>query len=153
IGEDLMPRLSSLVTQPLHLHLAEHVRRTMRPPAETWIAFGPTSSRYEQDVHFKVAISRNCVRFLFEVGPESHAKGDWLHSWHREFARVVGSLRAHRTLAWFKNEHREKPNRLLGELAPAEIEKLANKLKHGSDGQFVLGRAISAAEFVGLNRK
>src|SRR6059036_18208 len=65
IGETLAPKVSELVDRPLFVHVAKHARRTVNPPDDTWAAFGRDPRGYKKDVHFKVAISRHCVRFLF----------------------------------------------------------------------------------------
>jgi uncharacterized protein YktB (UPF0637 family) len=50
--------------------VARHARRTVNPPDDTWVAFAPDRRGYKKHCHFKVAVSRNAVRFLFDVGPE-----------------------------------------------------------------------------------
>src|SRR6266849_4007104 len=109
IGEELAPKISQLVDVPLYVHVAKHARRTVNPPDDTWVELGANPRGYKKDVHFKIAVSRNCVRFLFEAGPEYYAKADWAQGWQKEFRQVMSALRARRELAWFKNEHDEEP--------------------------------------------
>src|SRR5213596_3420863 len=92
IGEELAPRVSELIDTPLYVHVARHARRTVNPPDDTWAAMGANPRGYKKDVHFKIAVSRHCVRFLFEAGPEYYAKPDWKNEWHREFKRVSPAL-------------------------------------------------------------
>src|SRR5947209_2843414 len=92
IGEEVAPRASGLVDTPLHVHVAKHARRTVNPPDDTWAALGANPRGYKKDVHFKIAISRHCLRFLFEVGPEYYAKSDWARGWHREFKDIAAEL-------------------------------------------------------------
>ena len=153
IGEELAPRLSHLVDRTLYAHVAKHARRTVHPPDDTWVAFGASPRGYKKDVHFKVAVSRRSVRFLFEAGPEYYAKVDWVRGWHREFDDVRRALRSAKSLAWFKDEHDEDPASLLKDLSPADVEKLADELTRRRDGQLVLGRRVDAADFVKLQPK
>ena len=153
IGETLAPKLSGLVDRPLFVHVAKHARRTVNPPDDTWAAFGADQRGYKKDVHFKVAVSRHCVRFLFEAGPEYYAKPDWAGEWARDFNAFSAALKAVKGLSWFKNEHDEEPAVALKDLAPAEIKKLGNELTRKRDGQLVLGRRVDAEEFVSLNPK
>ena len=67
MGETLAPKVSTLVDRALFVHVAKHARRTVNPPDDTWAALGPDQRGYKKDVHFKVAVSRHCVRFLFEA--------------------------------------------------------------------------------------
>lgn len=152
LGEALVPEASALVDRPLFVHVAKHARRTVNPPDDTWAAFGPDERGYKKDVHFKLAVSRHCVRFLFEVGPEYYAKSEWVHKWHRDFRVLSRSLKGS-GLVWFKDEHDEDPSADIGSLPPAEVEGLADNLTRRRDGQFVLGRRIAASTFAGLSEK
>lgn len=153
IGEALAPKISELVDQPLFVHVAKHARRTVNPPDDTWAAFGADRRGYKKDVHFKVAVSRHCVRFLFEAGPEYYAKQDWAAGWARGFNSFGPGLRTAKALAWFKNEHDEDAAVSLKNLAPAEIKKLGGELTRKRDGQLVFGRRIDASEFASLSPK
>jgi uncharacterized protein YktB (UPF0637 family) len=153
IGTELAPKLSALVDVPLYVHVAKHARRTVNPPDDTWTALGANPRGYKKDVHFKIAVSRNCVRFLFEAGPEYYAKADWAQSWQREFRQVMSALRARRELAWFKNEHDEEPAALASDIEPANLRKLGEELIRRKDGQLVFGRSVDAREFTSLKSK
>lgn len=150
LGDSLVSEASALVDRPLHVHVAKHARRTVNPPDDTWAAFGPDERGYKKDVHFKAAVSRNCVRFLFEVGPEYYAKTDWVRNWHRDFRDISKALKGS-GLDWFKDEHDEEPAATLAGLSPADLEALAESLTRRKDGQFVLGRRIDAAQFTRMS--
>jgi uncharacterized protein YktB (UPF0637 family) len=153
IGLELAPTVSTLLDVPLYVHVAKHARRTVNPPNDTWAALGANPRGYKKDVHFKIAVSRNCVRFLFEAGPEYYAKAEWAQGWNREFRQVMSALRARRELAWFKNEHDEEPAALASDIEPANLKKLGDQLTSRKDGQLVLGRRVDAKEFAALKAK
>jgi uncharacterized protein YktB (UPF0637 family) len=153
IGETIAPKVSLLVDRPLFVHVAKHARRTVNPPDDTWAALGADQRGYKKDVHFKVAVSRNCVRFLFEAGPEYYAKPDWAAEWARSLAVFGAGLRTAKNLAWFKNEHDEDPAAMVRDLSPADLKKLGDELTRRRDGQLVFGRRVNADEFVTLNPK
>ena len=153
IGEELAPKLGPLVDHPLYLHVAKHARRTVNPPDDTWAAFGSSPRGYKKDVNFKVAVSRHCVRFLFEAGPEYYAKREWTLSWHREFKDLAVDLKKNKNLSWFKNEHDEDPVCRVADVAAADLKKLGDELTRRKDGQFVLGRRIEAREFASMKPK
>jgi len=148
IGEELAPRVSECIDTPLYVHVAKHARRTVNPPDDTWAALGRDARGYKKDVHFKVAISRHCVRLLFEVGPEYYAKRDWADGWHREFKDITGLLKGNNDLDWFRGEHDEEPAAQVADLATADLKKLGDELTRRKDGQLVFGRRVAAAEFV-----
>ena len=153
IGGELAPGISTLVDCPLFVHVAKHARRTVNPPDDTWAAFSASPRGYKKDVHFKIAVSRHCVRLLFEAGPEYYAKSDWVREWNYNFREFGPALQSAKDLGWFGNEHNEEFDSLLTDLVPADLKKLGGELTRRRDGQLVLGRRIDAAEFSRLSPK
>jgi uncharacterized protein YktB (UPF0637 family) len=146
LGKALAPSLAGSVGGEVFAHVAKHMRRTVNPPEDTWVAFGPEKRGYKKAQHLKVAISRHCVRFLFEAGPEYADKGKWTAAWQRQAGRLVPALRKVKGLGWYKNEHDEEPRADLHEMAPQALKVLAQELTRRRDGQLVLGRRLAAAE-------
>ncbi|HEX9822679.1 MAG TPA: DUF1054 family protein [Methylomirabilota bacterium] len=146
MGHTLLPAVSRATGGPAFAHVARHARRSVNPPDDTWVAFGPDTRGYKKHGHFKVAVSRHCVRFLFEIGPEHADKKRWVGAWKRSAGKLGPVLRRVRGLAWFKNEHDEAPATPLGDLTPDHLAELADELTRTRDGQFVLGRAVPAEE-------
>ncbi len=149
LGEALRPALAKGVGSELFPHVAKHARRTVNPPDDTWVAFGPDKRGYKKDVHFKVAVSRNCLRFLFEVGPEYQNKARWAALWAKKVPELSSALKRAKGLGWFKNEHDEEPATLLKDLSLEELRQLAQELTRTRDGQFVLGRLVAREEATG----
>jgi len=153
IGEALRPSLAKIVGGDLFAHVARHARRTVNPPDDTWVAFGPDKRGYKKDAHFKIAVSRNCLRFLFEVGPEYQNKTRWASLWAKKMGELAPGLKRAKGLGWFKNEHDEEPATLLRDLTPEPLRQLAQELTRTRDGQFVLGRLVSREEATGWSRE
>ncbi len=146
LGHGLAPAVSRSAGAEVFAHVAKHARRTVNPPDDTWVAFGPDARGYKKHCHFKIAISRRRVRFLFEVGPEHADKRRWAAAWKRSAPRLAPVLRRVKNLAWFKNEHDEEPAAPLADLAPDALADLGDELMRTRDGQLVIGRAVPAEE-------
>jgi uncharacterized protein YktB (UPF0637 family) len=146
MGHSLLPAVSRATGGPAFPHVAKHARRTVNPPADTWVAFGPEVRGYKKHCHFKVAVSRHCVRFLFEVGPEHADKRRWGAAWRRSAGKLGPVLRRIRGLAWFENEHDEEPVAPLIDVPVERLAQLAEELTRTRDGQIVLGRVVAAEE-------
>jgi len=144
VGHSLAPAVSRATAGEAFAHVAKHARRTINPPDDTWVAFGPDARGYKKHCHFKVAVSRHAVRFLFEVGPEHADKKRWAAAWKRNAPRLGPVLRRVKGLAWFKNEHDEEAAAPLADLSPERLAELADELTRTRDGQFVLGRTVPA---------
>ncbi len=145
-GKELAPDVTRVGGAPAFAHVARHARRTVNPPDDTWVAFAADKRGYKKHCHFKVAVSRGAVRFLFEAGPEHADKRRWATAWRRDAPKLVPVLRRAKGLAWFKNEHDENPAALLADLAPDALARLGDELTRTRDGQLVLGRAVPSAE-------
>ena len=146
MSQSLLHAVSRSTGGPAFPHVAKHARRTVNPPDDTWVAFGPDVRGYKKHCHFKVAVSRHCVRFLFEVGPEHADKKRWGAAWKRSAGKLGPVLRRVRGLAWFKNEHDEEPAAPLVDVPVERLAQLAEELTRTRDGQVVLGRAVAAEE-------
>jgi uncharacterized protein YktB (UPF0637 family) len=145
-GRDLLPDVSRIGGEEAFTHVAKHVRRTVNPPEDTWVAFACDRRGYKKHCHFKLAVSLGAVRFLFEAGPDLSDKARWAAAWKRHAPQLVPVLRRAKGLAWFKNEHDEAPAALLTDMSADEVARLADELTRKRDGQLVLGRAVLAQE-------
>lgn len=146
LGQQLAPAIARATATETYAHVAKHARRTVNAPDDTWVAFGPDARGYKKYPHFKLAVSRNCVRFLFEVGPEHADKKRWAAAWRKNAAKLGPVLGHVKGLAWFENEHDEEPGVWLADLAPDAFAPLADELTRTRDGQVVFGKAVKAPE-------
>ena len=146
LGKSVAPAVARSAGGEAFAHVAKHARRTVNPPDDTWVAFGPDPRGYKKHCHFKVAVSRHCTRFLFEVGPEHGDKKRWAAAWQKSAPKIGPVLRRVKGLAWFKNEHDETPAIALGDMTSDALGDLADEIVRRRDGQLVLGRAVAAEE-------
>jgi uncharacterized protein YktB (UPF0637 family) len=142
IGRDLLPEVARIAGGAAFAHVARHARRTVNPPDDTWVAFALDKRGYKKHCHFKVAVSRGAVRFLFEAGPEHARKKRWASAWKRQGPKLAPVLWRAKGLAWFRNEHDEAP---ADPVRPSSrARRAAGRRSSTRDGQVVLGRAVPA---------
>src|SRR5262249_46893441 len=134
LGGRLAPELQRTTGESTFAHVARHARRTMNPPDDTWVAFAADARGYKKHSHFKFAVSRAGVRFLFEVGPEHADKKKWASAWKKNAPKLAPVLRRMKGLAWFKNEHDDDPAAPLGGLSAEEAGELGDELTRTRDG-------------------
>ena len=146
LATSLAPAIGRALGGDTFAHVAKHARRTVNPPDDTWVAFGPDPRCYNKHPHFKVAVSKNAVRFLFEIGPEHAEKKRWAAAWAKNAGKLSPVLGRMKGLAWFKNEHDEEPAALLSQLKGEQLAALGDELIRVRDGQIVLGRVVPAAD-------
>jgi uncharacterized protein YktB (UPF0637 family) len=56
LGRLLAPELERLIGTPFYAHIAKHARRTVNPPADTWVAWSTNPRGYKMAPHFQVGL-------------------------------------------------------------------------------------------------
>lgn len=56
IGDALKDDLSAITGNEMHVHIAQHARRTVNPPQDTWMAFCHNKRGYKQHPHFQIGL-------------------------------------------------------------------------------------------------
>jgi hypothetical protein len=51
LGAALAPDVAQLTGTEIHAHVAKHARRTVNPPEDTWVAFGPVNLAWFRNEH------------------------------------------------------------------------------------------------------
>lgn len=56
IGQELQGHLTQALDTDMHLHIAQHARRTTNPPNDTWLAVASNKRGYKKHPHFQVGL-------------------------------------------------------------------------------------------------
>lgn len=112
LGELLQPQLSRLVSHELFPHIAQHARRTVNPPEETWVAFSPDDKSYKNYVHFALCVG--AIGVQARVTAKQECKDRKIFSQHVQNAvEKLKDLKGAKEMADY--------NRRDGEFKPAPI--------------------------------
>jgi uncharacterized protein YktB (UPF0637 family) len=57
LGDELAPAIARRLHMEFFPHVAKHARRTINPPPETWVAFGPSPKGYKRFGYLALCIS------------------------------------------------------------------------------------------------
>jgi uncharacterized protein YktB (UPF0637 family) len=71
LGGNLQPALTTLAKSDVFPYVAQHARRTVNPPPETWVAFGPSARGYKKYGYFGVVVSRGGLHTRIVVKDEA----------------------------------------------------------------------------------
>ncbi len=74
LGDDLTGAIEEELGAPTFPHVAQHMRRRVNPPAETWVAFGRDKKGYKRWTHYRVAVSGSGVRVTVFVEDDADDK-------------------------------------------------------------------------------
>lgn len=119
-------------------HVAKHMRRTVNPPKDSWVAFAPHKRGYKAVPHFQIGLWESHVFVILaviyeapnkKVMAEELLKSDILASLPKDFM--------------LSGDHMKPEAESLADLEEAGIEKLVNRLRDVKKGELVIGRHIS----------
>ena len=73
LGDEIVEPLAQKAGEPLFPHVAKHARRSVNPPEDTWVAFGPEKRGYKKYPYVGVAVSQFGVHTQVVAKPETWA--------------------------------------------------------------------------------
>ncbi|MBM3458453.1 MAG: DUF1054 family protein [Armatimonadetes bacterium] len=74
LAADLAGPIAAVADGEMFGHAAQHMRRRVNPPAETWAAFGRDRRGYKRWTHFRIAIRESGVRVTVFVEDDADDK-------------------------------------------------------------------------------
>lgn len=140
LGEILPARLSEAIGQPLYPHVAQHLRRSVNPPIQTWVAFSPEPRSYKPFVHFRVAIGLEQLQLLAFVEDYADEKATFAANLERNAEALGAYFAQHPEIHCFDilnpvpspTQNREKKpisGHLLNAATLAEFAQRMNRIK------------------------
>lgn len=118
-------------------HVAKHMRRTVNPPNDSWVAFAPHKRGYKAVPHFQIGLWESHIFVILaviyeapnkKVMAEELLKSDILASLPKDFM--------------LSGDHMKPEAESLADLEEAGIEKLVTRLRDIKKGELVIGRHI-----------
>ncbi|MFV9510018.1 YktB family protein [Tepidibacillus sp. LV47] len=92
IGKELTTYLSILTAEEIYYHVAKHARRTVNPPADTWVAWSANKRGYKAEPHFQVGLWQTHLFVWFAMiyeAPNKEAFGSRLKEHADEIIRII----------------------------------------------------------------
>ncbi|HEY3265866.1 MAG TPA: DUF1054 family protein [Armatimonadota bacterium] len=151
LGRDILPLLEADTGTEWFHHVAKHMRRTVNPPSDTWVAFNQAKRGYKATVHFSAGISALGANVCIVVKPECTEREDFAESLARNAQDVADRFAGETGL--FVGDVPNAPLSDLqpaGALAPADWLKQANALRRVKSFEFEAGYRIPSAEACSL---
>src|ERR1700722_8076347 len=89
LGVELAPELSRKLDLEFYAHVAKHVRRTVNPPPETWVAFGPSPRGYKSYGYLALCISGAGLNARAVVKSEADSRAEMARGLKAHSAKLV----------------------------------------------------------------
>lgn len=150
IGRDLVSLLLPETGLEWYYHVAKHMRRSVHPPADTWVALNRIKRGYKATVHFGVGISARGSNVCLVVKPECVERRAFASAIDREIGVIRPLLAASGNLYIG-----DVPNAALEDLMPARVAtiedwlKRAEWLRNRKQYEFEMGCRMSPERAIG----
>ena len=135
LGDDLAGKIEEVVGLPTFPHVAQHMRRRVNPPDETWVAFCRDRKGYKRWTHYRVAVSGEGVRVTVFVEDDADDKAQFGAALERSAARL-----AIPSVEWYTLDSRTGG-------VPA-LKELGKKLQRLKTAKFQAGVPLPRSEAV-----
>jgi uncharacterized protein YktB (UPF0637 family) len=147
LGADLAPRVEALTGLPAAAHTAQHMRRRVNPPPETWVAFARDRKGYKRWTHYRLAIGAEGVRAVVFVEDDAEDKPSFAAALSRRAASLRRALPAATPILWYTLDDNPVPN---SRVSAARLRALGQTLATRKTAKFQAGIPLGASEVLRL---
>lgn len=95
VGEIITPQVSKMVGHTVYPHVAQHLRRSVNPAEETWVAFSREKRAYKPYVHMRVAINEGAIKLVCHLEDYARDKPVFAVKLLQESERIAEYLAGH----------------------------------------------------------
>ncbi|MGB6408735.1 MAG: DUF1054 domain-containing protein [Planococcus donghaensis] len=138
LGTDFSSFFSGKTGDEFFPHVAKHMRRTVNPPNDSWVAFAPYKRGYKAVPHFQIGMWESHVfvilAVIYEAPNKTAMAENLLHS------DVLKSLSGEFVVS---GDHMKPQSAALNELGDEGLEKVLIRLRDVKKGEFVIGRHLT----------
>jgi uncharacterized protein YktB (UPF0637 family) len=117
LGDELAPEMARKLHLEFYPHVARHVRRTVNPPPETWVAFGPSPRGYKRYGYLALCISGAGLHARAVVKSEADSRAEMARGLKAHSAKLVKDFNGTRIARYEKWDFARLPD-----LAPANSD-------------------------------
>jgi uncharacterized protein YktB (UPF0637 family) len=137
IGEVLTADLSSSLQNEMYLHIAKHLRRTINPPKDTWLAIAANKRGYKQHPHFQVGLFDDhlfiWLAFIYELPNKENMAKNFLNN----LGHITETIPDH---FYVSLDHTKKDAKLINEI---DLKSSLERFRDVKKAEFLIGRHLS----------
>ncbi|HEX7056014.1 MAG TPA: DUF1054 domain-containing protein [Bacilli bacterium] len=139
IGQEMEPFLTALTGEPMYFHVAKHMRRTVNPPDDTWVAWSNNKRGYKAYPHFEMGLFSTHLYIQFAIVYESPHKAIMAAAMEKNPAAVLASVPKDFLWSLDSTMPMRQAHKLLRE---RDIREMAAKLRLGKRFDLVCGANV-----------
>jgi uncharacterized protein YktB (UPF0637 family) len=149
LGEDLHSAIEEAVGVPTFPHTAQHMRRRVNPPEETWVAFCRDRKGYKRWTHYRIAVSGAGVRVTVFVEDDADDKAHFGASLESGAGPLLSALGPAVPVVWYTLDSGTPQS----SVKPADLRSLGVSLQRLKTVKFQAGVPLPRAAAAGMDAK
>ena len=143
LGERLAPFLSAQCGEEMYPHVAKHARRTVHPPADTWVAWASSKRGYKALPHFQVGLFGDYLFIAMAVIYESPNKTTLAESLGKHERKVLNLVPENlREQFYWSVDHTKPGGTKHSELGKDGLRQIADRLGSVKKSEVLCGRFL-----------
>lgn len=148
LGDHFANQLSIMTGEEIFPHVAKHVRRTVNPPKDTWVAFASNKRGYKMLPHFQIGLWETHLFVWFAVIYEAPKKGEIGKKLEEKAEQLISSIPSH--FVWSMDHM--KPDAIPHQgLSEEDLVSMFERLQKVKKTEILCGIHIPREEAVKLN--
>lgn len=136
-GENYKNFFTAQIGSEFHVHVAKHLRRTVNPPNDSWVAFAPNKRGYKAIPHFQIGLWGSHAFIILAVIYEATNKQVMAERLLQN-KKLIQALPKDFVVS---GDHMSPEAAALSQFE--EVESLLVRLRDVKKGEFVIGKHIS----------
>lgn len=147
LGEQYSAYFSGKTGEEFHPHVAKHMRRTVNPPNDSWVAFAPNKRGYKAVPHFQIGLWESHVFIILAVIYEANGKTAMAE--RLLDSELIENLPEDMVVS---GDHMKPEAHSVEKLGNEGVEKLLHRLRDVKKGEFVIGRHLQREDADSLSK-
>ena len=149
LGRHFSDKLSAHGSDEFFPHVAKHLRRTVNPPTDSWVAFAPLKRGYKAIPHFQIGLWQTHLFIIIAVIYENPDKKGISERLERNMD-ILTSLPESYIIS---GDHMKPEAELISEAGVEGTEKLLTRLQSVKKAEFLVGRHLSREEAIKMSNE
>ncbi|WP_218090546.1 YktB family protein [Paenibacillus solanacearum] len=141
ISEALLPAIRAQAGEEMFLHIAQHARRKVNAPVDTWLAFAGNKRGYKQHPHFQIGLFDDRVFLWLALIYELPDKKSIAEAYLKQAKRIYKSLPKDFVVSFDHMKKDASPVKSLGE---AGLKQAIERFRDVKSVELLVGRNLLA---------
>jgi uncharacterized protein YktB (UPF0637 family) len=145
LGQDLAPALGALSGEQLYPIVAQHTRRKVNPPNDTWVAWSANKRGYKMMPHVQVGLWHTHAFIQAGVIYEARGRAEFADNLLADLPSLRKRIPAH--FRWL--EDYTKPEGIRhADMTDEDFERIAHRLRTRKEADCMVGLSVDRAEVI-----